>query len=142
MAEVMVPIRSVKQYCREFGKAIISDGAKPSMVKEQILDAFQKEIFGQITMKYHDANLLAKSEDSVDEATREGVRHILANADRKWKRLCTLFAEVPQLRTLIYPSELMERVRDIVKIQESDAKGEEQAVDMGEGQSIEIGEAD
>ena len=47
MAEVMVPIRSVKQYCREFGKAVISDGAKPSMVKEQILDAFQKEIFGR-----------------------------------------------------------------------------------------------
>ena len=138
MAEMMVPIRSVKQYFKEFGvDAIGKHGADPKMVREQLLDAFQKEIFGQITMKYHDATILAKDADIVDDATREGVRNIIRNADRKWKRLCTLFATVSQTHTLIYPSELMERMHDIVKIQTEEAKGNSEPVDMGEKDIVE-----
>lgn len=138
MAEVMVPIRSVKQYFKEYGvDAICRQEADPKMVREQLLDAFQKEIFGQITMKYHDANILAKSAESVDDATREGVRNILRNADRKWRRLCTLFSSMSKTHTLIYPSELMERMKDVVKIQSDEAKGLE-PVDMGEDAGVEV----
>ena len=43
----IVPIRSIKQYIREFGyEGIVKNHANKSLVKEQILDAFQKEVFG------------------------------------------------------------------------------------------------
>lgn len=122
VAETIVPIRSVKQYLKEFGNDGIGRGAKPSLIHDQVLDAFQKEIFGQITMKYHDAELLSRGEETVDDATREGIRHILENANRKWKRLCIEFSKYKETYNLIQPGELMERMRDIVKIQEEKRK--------------------
>ena len=133
MAETIVPIRSVKQYIKEFGyEAIGRQGAKPNLVREQILDAFQKEIFGQITMKYHDAELLSREEEKVDEHTRAGVRNILENANRKWKRLCIEFSKFKETYNLIQPNELMARMTDIVKIQEDKRKKPDDIpVDMG-----------
>ena len=131
MAETIVPIRSVKQYMKEFVFNGIGKGAKPNLVREQILDAFQKEIFGQITMKYHDPELLSRGEETVDERTREGIRNILDNANRKFKRLCVELSKYKETYNLIQPGELMERMRDIVKIQESKRKDPESVpVDM------------
>lgn len=123
MAAEMVPIRSIKQYIREFGyEGLVKGGMSRGLVKEQILDAFQKEVFGQIVFRYKDPALLSKPTDSVSEETRQGVRHILSNARWKWKRLCAEFNKYPETRDLIYSDDLMERLKDIVKIQESEAK--------------------
>lgn len=135
----MVPIRSVKQYIKEFGVNGIGKGMDPKLVKEQILDAFQKEIFGQLMFKYNNPDILSVEESSVDEQTREGVRNILKNANRKWGRLCIEFSKYKDTYSLIYPSELMERMRDIVKIQVSERKNpEEIPVDIGEPSQIQI----
>lgn len=132
MTNVMVPIRSVKQYFKEFGEnALIKEGARPSMVREQILDAFQKEIFGQITLKYHDASILAKPTDTISDETREGIRNILKNADRKFRRLCIEFSKNKETYNVIQPRELLERMQDVIKIQEETAKNpDEIPVDM------------
>ena len=123
MPAQMVPIRSIKQYIREFGyEGIVKNNGDRALIKEQIIDAFQKEIFGQIMLRYNDPALLSKPTQYVDEKTREGVRHILSNARWKWKRLCAEFNKYPETRNLIYPDELMSRLKDVVKIQESERK--------------------
>ena len=121
MAAEMVPIRSIKQYLKEFGyEAIVKNNGDRLIVKEQILDTFQKEIFGQIVFRYGDPAILSRPIEQADEKTREGIRHILTNAKWKWKRVCAEFDKYKETKNLIYENELMERLGDIVKIQEND----------------------
>lgn len=116
MAEHMVPIRSVKGYFKEFGiEAIGKKHADKDVVRKQILDAFQKEIFGQLTMKFGDPELLAFDVSAVDPETKRQVDNILSNSIRKWKRLCMVFAQYRETHDLIMPSDLMISIEDIVK---------------------------
>lgn len=131
MAETMVPVRSVKQYFKEFGVNGIGKGADRTEIHDAILDAFKKEVFGQITLRYHDAAILSRPEETIDEATRIGVRNILDQENRKWKRLCTEFSKYKETFSLIAPNELMESLKDVVKIQESERENPgETPVDM------------
>ena len=108
MAEVMIPIRSVKGYVKEFGiEAIGKKHADPKLVKEQILDAFHKEIFGQFTMKFGDPQILAKNISDVDPETKTKIDNIISNSVRKWKRLCIEFAKYRETYNLLQPSDLM-----------------------------------
>lgn len=116
MSEQMVTIRSVKGYIKEFGiEAIGKKHADPDLVKQQILDAFQKEIFGQLTLKFGDPELLAFDIESVDPETKRQVDNILSNSIRKWKRLCIEFAKYKETFNLLQPSDLMVTLEDIVK---------------------------
>lgn len=116
MSEQMVTIRSVKGYIKEFGiEAIGKKHADPDLVKQQILDAFQKEIFGQLTLKFGDPELLAFDIEAVDPETKRQVDNILSNSVRKWKRLCIEFAKYKETFNLLQPSDLMVTLEDIVK---------------------------
>lgn len=128
MAEQMVPIRSVKGYIKEFAiEAIGKRHADPDLVREQILDAFHKEIFGQLTMRFGDPELLAVDISTVDPETKRQVDNILSNSVRKWKRLCIEFAKYKETFNLIQPSDLMVTLEDIVKAQtEGTEDGEEE----------------
>lgn len=131
MGEVMVQIRSVKQYFKEFGINGIGKGKDRKEIHDQLVDAFKNEIFGQITMRYHDAAILSRPEETIDEATKLGVRNILNQADRKWRRLCTEFSKYKETFNLIEPGELMRDMHDVVKIQESERENPgETPVDM------------
>lgn len=126
MSEIFVPVRSVKQYFKEYGvEAIGKKHADPDLVKQQILDAFQKEIFGQLTMKFGDPELLAKDISMVDPETKRQVDNILSNSVRKWKRLCMVFAQYRETHNLIFPSDLMVTLEDLVKVQ----TGEDETVE-------------
>ena len=116
MAEQMVSIRSVKGYIKEFGiEAIGKKHADPDLVKQQILDAFHKEIFGQLAMRFGDPELLAFDIEAVDPETKRQVDNILSNSVRKWKRLCIEFAKYKETYNLLQPSDLMVTLEDIVK---------------------------
>ena len=129
MAEQMVTVRSVKGYFKEFGiEAIGKKKADPDLVKQQILDAFHKEIFGQLAMKFGDHAMLAKDISEVDPETKRQIDNILSNSVRKWKRLCIVFAQYKETHNLIMPSDLMVTLEDIVKIQ----TGEDETVDEEE----------
>lgn len=121
MADEMVPIRSVKQYIREFiYEGMYKNHARAELVHDQLLDAFQKEIFGQLMFRFKDVDILSKPDEEVNEATREQIRHILDNANRKWRRLCIELSRFKETYALILPGELMERMKDVVHIQEND----------------------
>jgi len=129
MSESFVPIRSVKGYFKEFGvEAIGKKHADPKLVKEQILDAFQKEIFGQLVMKFGDVEMLARDINTVDPETKQQVDNILRNSTRKWMRLCQVFAQYKETFNLIMPSDLMNSLDDIVKTQ----TGEDEIVEEEE----------
>lgn len=91
----MVQIRSVKQYFNDFLVEGLKNNKNISesdvlMIKRQILDAFRKEIFGQIVFK------LGReiSDMSMDDlANLEPVQNILKNSFRKWRRLCIICSE-------------------------------------------------
>lgn len=89
----MVAIRSVKQYFNDYVYANRSDIQYPikrAKIKMQLLDAFRKEIFGQITMKLgQDATNISREE----LANLGFVSNILTNGFRKWRRLCILCSE-------------------------------------------------
>lgn len=126
MAEQFFPVRSVKGYFKEFAiEAIGKKHADPDMVKQQILDAFHKEIFNQLTLKFGDPEMLAKDISTVDPETKNQVDNILSNSVRKWKRLCIEFAKYKETFNLIMPSDLMVSLEDIVKVQ----TGEDEIVD-------------
>ena len=115
MAEVMIPVRSVKGYIKEFGiEAIGKKHANPKLVKEQILDAFQKEIFGQLTMKFGEPALLACAADDVDPETKRQVDNILRNSTRKWKRLCIEFSKYRETYNLLQVDDLLNYLDNIV----------------------------
>lgn len=129
MAAYLVPIRSVKGYLKEFGfEAIGRQHAKPEIVKEQILDAFQKEVFGQLTMKFHDPAILTKTEAEVSPETKAQIDNILNNSNRKWKRLCIEFAKYKETFNLLHEDDLMITLQDIVDAQESEEVEEDVVV--------------
>ena len=127
MAETMVQIRSVQGYFKAFAiEAIGKKHQDRELVKYQILDAFQKEIFGQIVGRYGDPNLLAKDAESVDPEVKRGVDNILKNSLQKWKKLVKMFGKYRETANLIYDGDLMSSMDDIVKIQTNDEKGTEE----------------
>ena len=135
MSEQMVTVRSVKGYFKEFGiEAIGKKKADPDLVKHQILDAFQKEIFGQLAMKFGDPAMLAKDISAVDPETKRQIDNILSNSVRKWKRLCMVFAQYRETHDLIMPSDLMVSLEDIVKAQ----TGENEVLDEDEAAEVSI----
>lgn len=91
----MVQIRSVKQYFNEFIVSGLKGLAKITQfdlarVKQQLLDAFRKELFDQLVFKYG-AETLQKPKD--EWAAMDGIQNILTNLFRKWRRLCILCSE-------------------------------------------------
>lgn len=89
----MIQIRSVKQYFNEFiyeNRDDLQQALRRAQIKMQLLDAFRKEIFGQITMKLgQDATNISREE----LANLDFVSNILTNGFRKWRRLCILCSE-------------------------------------------------
>ena len=89
----MIQIRSVKQYFNEFiyeNRDDLQQALRRAQIKMQLLDAFRKEIFGQITMKLgQDATNISREE----LANLSFVSNILTNGFRKWRRLCILCSE-------------------------------------------------
>lgn len=91
----MVQVPSVKQYFNTY----IVEGLKGKdkvqeldllKIKAQVLDAFRKELFGQIVFKLG-PEAATMSRDEL--AKVEKVHNILVQTFRKWKRLCILCSE-------------------------------------------------
>ena len=95
MAE-MVRIRSVKQFFNTFiAEPAQKNGVQwlsrhSDEVKAQLIDAFRKEIFGQIVFKFGPR---AKDMSRDELANLDGIQNILQQSFRKWRRLCILCGE-------------------------------------------------
>ena len=116
MAEQFVPIRSVKQYMKEYVyEGLIKKHADRNLIRQQLIDAFHKEIFGQFAAKFGEPELLAMDYSTIDAETRQKVDNIITNSVRKWKRLCIELAKYKETHGLIQPSDLMVTLEEIVQ---------------------------
>lgn len=126
MAKQFYPIRSVKGYLREFCyEGLVKKKGDRDVVKNQLIDAFKKEIFSQCLVAFDDPTILAREDSTVDPETKQKVDNILSNSIRKWKRLCIECQKYRETCNWIYPSELMVNLEDVVKA----LTGEEETTD-------------
>ncbi len=96
MAEQLT-VRSVKHFFNEFIAGPAQKNGtdwlrrNKDLIKSQLIDAFRKEIFGQIVFKLGDK---AKTMSRDELASLDGIQNILQQSFRKWRRLCILCGEV------------------------------------------------
>ena len=93
--ESLIRIRSVKQYSNDFLVPELKENSniRPDdllRIKQQMLDAFRREIFEQIADKIG-PEAATMSRD--DLAGLEKVNNILTQSFRKWRRICILCSE-------------------------------------------------
>lgn len=139
----MVQIRSVKQYINDFIVEGLKDIANPSeidliRIKRQMIDAFRREIFGQIAFKIG-PEAATMSRD--DMAKIDAVNNILVQSFRKWRRICIICSEhgmgnifgLEDLRTALDEEEESSNAPDAVILPED--KGED-VTDRLDGEEV------
>ena len=98
-----VCIRSIRDYFQEFGVHGIGKGANAQLVKQQIMDAFRKEIFDQIAFKLNVADI---SEVKPTASNQKTVENIMRNSYKKWLGLIREFNKYRETCNLLFPGDL------------------------------------
>lgn len=82
-------IRSAKDYFEEYGReALYKQKADKKLVKQQLIDAFHKEIFGLVAMRAK-----KRFDDIPVEGDPEALRiasNVVKDETKKWKKLCDM----------------------------------------------------
>lgn len=82
-------IRSAKDYFEEYGReALYKQKADKKLVKQQLIDAFHKEIFGLVAMRAK-----KRFDDIPMEGDPEALRiasNVIKDETKKWKKLCDM----------------------------------------------------
>lgn len=82
-------IRSAKEYFEEYGReALYKQKADKKLVKQQLIDAFHKEIFGLVAMRAK-----KRFDDIPVEGDPEALRiasNVIKDETKKWKKLCDM----------------------------------------------------
>ena len=99
----MIRIRSIKEYFQEFAVDGIGKGQPVDLVKEQILDAFRKEIFDQIMWKLK-VDDISKAEETPENHTI--VENIMKNSYKKWLGVIKLFNRYRETLNILKPEDL------------------------------------
>lgn len=106
MAE-QLPILSAEQYFVRFGRDGIGKGAVRELVKNQLIDAFRKEIFGLLAMRI---------KPNMSEEEKEKVRqNVYRDEQKKWRKLAGMFARYKETANLIDKINIVEAVTGKVK---------------------------
>ena len=99
MAE-MLRIRSANEYFKEFGVDGIGKGADKWMIRRQLIDAFQKEMFGLI--KFRIKGIYPNEQiNKSDPALIDIVRKVASDTQKKWIKLCKMFDQYEETRNLL-----------------------------------------
>ena len=98
-----VIIRSKEEYWRSYILHGLADKLSKEQIKNNLLDAFRKEIFGQITMrmKVEDWSNVPKTPEAV-----KMVENIAKQAQNKWISLCIMCARFKETHGIILPSDI------------------------------------
>lgn len=99
MAE-MLRIRSAEEYFLEYGRDGIGKGADKWMIRRQLIDAFHKEMFGLVAMR---TRKLAPGTEfqTYDPKIVTIIRNVTSETQRKWMKLCKIFAQYEETRGLL-----------------------------------------
>lgn len=121
----MLQIRSAHDYFKEYGRNGIGKGADKWMIKRQLIDAFHKEIFGLVAMRARKA-----FKDIPPEGDPEAIRiakNVIRDTQRKWEKLCWMFAQYKETSNLLAFDDLKLDENDIMRgvIMQNTSKGNE-----------------
>lgn len=111
----IAPVLSAEQYFDKYARNGVAKGMDRILVKNQLLDAFRREIFGVITMRAKKQFDDIPPED--DPEARRIAKNVIKDAKNKWKRLVTMFETYRETSGLI-------TVDDLSKITETTKKSD------------------
>lgn len=131
----MVAIMTVNGYMQKYAIDGIGHGADREMIKNQLLDAFRREIFDTAVMMVG-PQVFSDSYEAT-EKDRNKLNNILKNANKKWQSLCKEFAKYRETEKLIYPEDLMKYMND-----RNDVLGEKDDVEYVNDEDIEGNETE
>lgn len=102
MAEILT-IRSWRNMWNDYVVEGLKKGAKREEIRRNLIEAFRKEIFGQLTFRLKTTDLLKvpMTPESIDI-----VRNITTNEKSKWRALIRECKKYPQTRDLIREEDL------------------------------------
>lgn len=120
----MLQIRSAERYFEEYGRNGIGKGADKWMIRRQLIDAFHKEIFGLVAMR---------ARKRFDHIPPEGdpeainiVKNVIRDTQKKWAKLCAMFAAYRETRNLLEIDDLKLDESDIMRgVMEQNSLGTE-----------------
>jgi hypothetical protein len=105
-----VAILTVNGYMQKYAIDGIGKGADREMIREQLLDAFRKEIFDTAMIMVNP--MVFANDYEVTEKDRLKLDNIIKNANNKWKSLCKEFSKYKETCNLIYEDDLMKHLDD------------------------------
>ena len=99
----MIRIRSIREYFEEFGIHGIGKGQPVDLVKNQIMDAFRKEIFDQISWK-----LKVNDISEVENTPKNNliIENIMKQSYKKWVGLVRIFNRYRETLNVLKPDDL------------------------------------
>lgn len=99
----MIRIRSIADYLEEFGNNGVGKGIPVAQVKEQILDAFRKEMFDQICWKTKVANWQDAQQTAENERI---VQNIFRQTYKKYLGVINAFNRYAETYNMLKPDDL------------------------------------
>lgn len=110
----IISSRSAEEYFDIYGRNGIVKGMDRTLVRRQLIDAFQKEIFMQV------ADRAKKRFDRIpEEGDPEALRiakNIVKNETNKWIKLCRMFEQYKETSGLLHHDDITLNVEDLAKI--------------------------
>ena len=98
-----VIVRSKEQYWKDYILTGLSNKLSKEMIRQQLLDAFEKEIFGLIALRTNTDDWRNLPETPKNKAT---IVNIMKQAQNKWVSLCIEAARYKETKGIILPSDL------------------------------------
>lgn len=131
----MLQIRSTEGYFEEYGRNGIGKGADKWMIRRQLIDAFHKEIFGLVAMR---------AKKRFDHIPPEGdpeairiVKSVVRDTQRKWEKLCAMFAAYQETSGLLEIDDLRLDESDIMRgVMEQNSLGTEDILEHQEQEPV------
>ena len=98
-----VVVRTKRNYWHDYILQGLSKNLSREQIRNNLLDAFRKEIFDQISMFVEPANL-----QGADPGVQKRVANIIRQTSNKWKSLCKMCNEYRETFNMIKPSDILE----------------------------------
>lgn len=109
--EEMVRVRSADEYFEVYGKEGIGKGMDRIMIRNQLIDAFHKEIFGLVAMRAK--KQLSDIPAEGDPEAMRIARNVIRDTTKKWLKLVKMFEMYRETSGLLKPEDIQLDIDDL-----------------------------
>ena len=97
MAEI-VQVLSAEQYFRKYAIEGIGKGGDRWFIKQQLVDAFKKEMFGLVALRTQKYSDIPKEQNI---QAMHVARNVIHDSTLKWKKICKMFSQYKETAGLL-----------------------------------------